>query len=185
MMRVALLALLLAACASASGPQVQQSVGTSTVVGDQSGRGQVNIAVDKVAIGGALPFTVDAAWKALPSSYKALGLSIEFTDEKTHTVGHPRITARSTLGDARMSTYLRCGEGIAGAFADTYRIRMNIRTQLSRVAGDSTMVQTVVAATATPVQGAASGTVECTSTGMLEQAIRRRLLWETLGIAVK
>ena len=181
MSRFLALTVLVTACAAprADAPRVE-STGMSTVVGDQSGRGQVNIAVDKVAIGGALPFTVAQAWKALPSTYKALGLTIEQSDERTHTVANSRITARSTLGDARLSTYLRCGDGIAGAFADSHRIRMRIRTQLSRVSADSTVVQTVVEANATNVQGTSSNTTECTSTGMLEQAIRRRLLWETL-----
>lgn len=184
MMKLSGLALMLVlpGCASAGGagaPRVE-STGTSTVVGDQSGRGQVNIAVDKVAIGGALPFTLEAAWKALPAAYKALGMDIEQSDEKTYTVANSRISARGTLGEARLSTYLRCGDGIAGPFADTHRIRLRIRTQLNRVGADSTMVHSVVAATATPVQAASSGATECTSTGALEQAIKRRLLWETL-----
>ena len=74
---------------------------------------------------------------------------------------------------ARMSSLLECGRGMTGAYADTHRIRLTVRTWLE-AAGSSTDVKTRVVAEASSVEGTA-GTIACSSRGQLEARIAAAL----------
>ena len=125
-----------------------------------------------------MPYPIARVWTALPNAYKAIGIPVEYADNRARELGNSRFVTRSMLNQNRLSNYLRCGQGITGPIADTYRIRMNIRTVLRSVSADSTAVETLVEATASPVEGTSGNPQECTSAGTLEQAIVKRLLWE-------
>ena len=162
--------------ATTPGTEVMSS-GPARVIA-AGGGAEVRLRIEKQATGGTLGFPLVQAWAALPAAYQALGIPVEHADPRTHELGNSRFLTRGTLNQMRMSTYLRCGQSITGALADTHRIRMNVRTQIKSIARDSVAVSTLVEATASSVEGSAGQSQECTSTGALEIAIVQRLDWE-------
>lgn len=179
MRKLILLVLATAACASQRTSQGTDAVSTgpTRVIGTTT-NAEINIQVDKQATGGTVPFPIARVWAVLPAAYKAIGIPVEYADDRARELGNTRFTTRSMLNQNRLSTYLRCGQSITGPIADTYRIRMNVRTALKPVGTDSTNVSTLVEAIANSVEGSSGNTQECTSAGTLENAIVKRLMWE-------
>ena len=68
-----------------------------------------------------------------------------------------------------MSELLVCGIGPTGPNADVYGVHMSVVTELKAVTDSSTSAVTVLQAQSTP--GFGTPTVDCSSTGALEQRI--------------
>lgn len=112
---------------------------------------------------------VDAVWNALPAAYEAVGLPIPQLDRTNGVAVLEGHITRRHVGDERMSSLIDCGRGMAGPYADTYRIRLNVTTEL-RPDNDGTYVFTRVTAIGGNTTGT-GGDVECVSRGRLEVLI--------------
>jgi hypothetical protein len=74
-----------------------------------------------------------------------------------------------------MSSWIRCGEGITGPNADSWRVSIAILSAVERVAKDTTRVRTVVVASARNMAGGSSAPMMCTTSGQLEEAINLKV----------
>ena len=70
--------------------------------------------------------------------------------------------------------FLDCGRGMAGPYADTYRIHLSVRTELRPMGSDSTRVLTGIDAQGESTSGTANN-VQCRSEGRLESMITEAL----------
>src|SRR5690606_32833443 len=111
----------------------------------------------------------ETLWAILPGVYQEIGLPAPAADRSIWTVAVQNHLAMRRVGRERMSTFIDCGSGITGAFADTHRIRLSIRTWLEPD-GTGTRVTSRLNATATSTEGRA-GTIACESRGVLEARI--------------
>lgn len=176
MRRTALLSCLtLAGCVAASGGGTATSAGPApeTMRVNQGGFMPPMMAVthsDDGTVTGAVPFTVDRSWTALRFAFDSLSLPVAVFDQASHTISSPTVRLRRRLGDTPLSTYLSCGDAQGTSGADTYEVRLTVRTNL--VAGEqgTTKVMSLVVADGRPITIAGEYST-CRSTGKLEQAI--------------
>lgn len=164
----------LAGCATAAEPNDRNVTPERVTVGrDGYQVADVTITRDDFVPDTRLPISRAALWAALPAVYDELGLPAPSVDESTWTVLVHEHAVMRTLGSQRMSSLLECGRGMTGAYADTHRIRLTVRTWLE-AAGGSTDVRTRVVADASSVEGTA-GRIACSSRGQLEAGIAAAL----------
>ena len=119
--------------------------------------------------GGDVGIPIDRVWAVMRAVYDSLQLPVASADTPNHTIDSPNLRVRRRLGDTPLSKYLNCGNTQGAQSADTYEIRLAVRTTLS-THGGATSVMTNVAAEGRPVTISADYT-RCTSTGNLENKI--------------
>jgi hypothetical protein len=134
----------------------------------------VNITIDRDPSSHQVAASLNSAWNSIAPVYEALGIPLEYADLRTHRTGNTRFVVSRQLAGQPMSKMLRCGEGITGALADSYRIQMSIWTELKSIDAENTAVFTRIEAKGSSVSGTGS-TVNCITTGMLESAIVKLL----------
>ena len=172
MLVVCILALAHAACASS--PNAGRSREDIVSVASHDGRTIiVPIQHDDYTGGGTVDAPRETLWPLLPVVYEELGLPAPAADRSIWTVAVQNHMISRRLGDVRMSELIDCGRGLTGAHADSYRIRLSVRTWLEAV-GTGTKVVTRVEPTATSVEGRA-GSFACSSRGELEVRIANAL----------
>lgn len=151
-----------------------------TITGaDGAVRGDVRLTRQDYIARDVVEAPIDAVWNALPAAYEAVGLPLPQLDRANGVAILDGHVARRQVGDARMSSLVDCGGGMAGPYADTYRIRLNVTTEL-RPDTEGTYVFTRV----TAIGGNTSGTggdVECVSRGRLEVLIAEALATRAAG----
>lgn len=120
----------------------------------------------------SLDVPLDNAWARITRAYDVLKIPITDNDAARHLVGARRALVRDRLAGERMSRWFSCGETAMGTpRADSYAVYVTALTQLVPAAGGSGYVaRTVVSAFANAVD-ASSNSVQCTSTGALEQKL--------------
>ena len=175
----------LAACASGGASRTpvddqRAGVPTTTRIGGAGGTAELRTYSNPVAATEtAVPAPSAKAFSALPVVYEALGLPVNTVQSDAGTFGAREMRMPHRLGKASLSQYIDCGTNATGsANADIYMVTMTVLSRVIPVAGGSTStVATQLTATARAV--AVSGnTVQCSSTGRLEEAINTRLAAE-------
>jgi hypothetical protein len=166
-----------AACASSPTPQGAMNDGTTglpmttRIEGGAAGAAELrtfssgpSTAELGVAAAPEKVFTV------LPGVYEALGVPINTVRSDGNTIGAREVRMPRRLGKVALSQYVDCGTNATGSpNADTYAVTMSVLTRVAPAASGSTVV-TQIAATARPIT-VSGNTIQCSSTGRLEQAI--------------
>lgn len=117
------------------------------------------------------PFRVH---RALVKVYQALKIPLGINDSMIGQVGQTGMPLRSIDGK-RMSTWVGCGTGMTGPYADIHRVTAAIVSWVY-AKGDSSVVRTGVFAGAVDVaEGSSSLPKPCATTGLLEERIRTLL----------
>ena len=167
-----LVALLAAACAPAgTTAEAPVSPGESRVTTDGSGV-DVHLANNRSAAAVTVPAPPARAWEAVRETYTALGIPMGTSDAQKGTYGNQQFVVRRHLGGTALSRYLQCGQTAAGApIAETYRITLSVMSAVQPAPGGASHVHTQVGASAQSIEGASSGPVPCSSTGVLETRI--------------
>lgn len=122
----------------------------------------------------SLDVPMDAAWARVNHAYSTLKIPITDLDAATHVIGARRALVHALAG-ARLSHWFSCGETAMGTpRADSYNMYVTALTQLVPApgGGSGTLARTVVTAFATAVD-ASSNSVQCSSTGALEQRLHQ------------
>lgn len=120
----------------------------------------------------AAPLTV---YRALREVYRSLDIPVTFQDSVTGRLGNLGTPMRRIAGK-RMSTWVRCGEGMTGSYADIHRVTISVISWVQAVTLDSAVVRTGVFAGAVDVaEGSGQMPRQCATTGLLEDLLRSRL----------
>lgn len=173
-MRLAALVMLVAVSACAgqtlepAGAPRQAPVAVTTDDGSDSF--SVRITREEFVARTDLEVPVERVFAALSEAYQRVGLPAPELDAGSYLVAVNDVRASRRLGGVPLSHYLECGSGVAGAYADTHRVRLFVNTALEAAGPDKTIVRTRVEATAAPTAGG-GGTRTCTSMGALELQI--------------
>lgn len=118
---------------------------------------------------------VDSVWKALPEIYGRLKVPVNTTDAQQRRFGAERIAVRGQLGGIMLSRLVDCGQSVMGSDnANTYSVTLNVVTRLRPAGAGATIVQSQVNGSARPT-GQSTGSVQCTSKGVIEERIARML----------
>lgn len=115
------------------------------------------------------PFQV---YRALAAVYEGLKIPLNLTDSIQGHIGNTGVPLR-TIGGKRMSTYVGCGSGMTGQYADIHRVTMAVVSWVQPRGRDSATVRTGVFAGAVDrAEGSSSMPRACSTTGLLEERIR-------------
>lgn len=159
--------LLLAACSASLPPESATTTdNVKATVGPQE-----TIDLTRSAVVHATVFAQprDSVWNALLAANIALGLEAEFADPAR---GRAVFVARDrtrTIAGRPASTVIDCGQGSAGARADTYRLTVKLTHALEAAPGGTNLKTSLEAFARNP--GLSSDPVPCSSRGRLEREI--------------
>ena len=114
---------------------------------------------------------VDSVWIVLSSVLKALEVPVTFSDQKHWEMGTVQTKLYRMLGKQRLSSYLRCGEGVTGPNADSYVVYFSFDGFLLSAADGQVSLFLLLTGQAVDLAGGRNDPVACTSTGRLEMRI--------------
>ena len=115
------------------------------------------------------PFRV---YRALAAVYEGLKIALNITDSIRGHVGNTGVAMRNIDGK-RMSTFVGCGSGMTGQYADIHRVTLAVVSWVQPRGRDSSTVRTGVFAGAVDrAEGSSSMPRACATTGVLEERIR-------------
>jgi len=129
------------------------------------------VRIDTVGTWVLVPGSTNEVYHATSEAYKALKISIDMVDSLGGQIGSTGFNQTGSFAGNRMSAWVRCGEGMTGPNADTWRVSMAILSGVERVNKDTTRVRTVVVASARNMTGGASPPIMCATSGRLEEKI--------------
>lgn len=121
---------------------------------------------------------------AVRAVYAALKIPRDYADSTNGQIGTLRHRATYTLGGQRLSVYFNCGQGIAGANADTWRLNMALVTFVQPAGDGKTRIGTGIVAEAQDMSGTSTEPAMCGSMGLLESRIHKevRAVLETKAV---
>jgi hypothetical protein len=156
------------ACASANRPS---DVGTPSMVSYSGAGGRSTATLTAEAGVGETTFQQSpaAVWAVLPAVFSQLGIEATVNDPAGGQMGNPGYEPRR-IENRRLSSFLDCGSGLTGDYADTYRVRLMIRVELISSAIETTVVRTTVDAYAQD-RNTSGNAIHCRSRGSLERRV--------------
>ena len=104
-----------------------------------------------------------------------VNLRIEHADTITKVVYNKRLIATNSLAGQPLSRWLRCGMGLTGEHANTWRITLAYAVFVDSVSTNASRVGVALFATARDTDGVSTAAVACGSTGALESEIVRKV----------
>lgn len=119
-------------------------------------------------VSATLPIAYDAAVRVVKHHVK---LPVEQVDTVAKVVYNKRLIVSSRLAGQPMSRWLRCGTGLKGDHADTWRITLAYAVFVDSAAADASRIGVALFATARNTEGVSTSAVACASTGALEREI--------------
>jgi hypothetical protein len=174
------LSLLLAATATACalapagpGPTSQTPISIAT----PSGQTNMTLTHADPAAANRVHAPPDSVWRALVQVYHDLDVPVDVRSDVERGIGVRAWRTRRIAGQ-RMSTWVDCGSGVAGPYANSYSITVSILSQVAAERSGST-ITTQLRASARSTAGASGQTLTCRSKGALEghilQAVMEKL----------
>ena len=148
----------------------------------QSGGVQLKLAgptiwvkMDTVSSSVLVPGSAMDVFRKAGEAYKAMKIPTNLVDSLAGQFGNSGFTQTGSLAGRRMSSWIRCGEGITGPNADSWRVSIAILSAVERVTKDTTRLRTLVVASARNMAGGSSAPMLCTTSGQLEEAINLKV----------
>ncbi|MGH7619018.1 MAG: hypothetical protein ACREPM_17500 [Gemmatimonadaceae bacterium] len=168
-MRCLLLLAVLAGCASAGSPEMEDTTPRQATVltGDKDGGtiyGERPRAVTMTII--APPATV---WLAAKKTYADFDIPLAVENPAAHQLGNPNFFKSRQLAGRAMVDWVDCGSGMTGPKAASYRIYMSLLTELVTDGKGGTKIQTTFVPAGQDMSGSSSDRIPCGSTGRFEQ----------------
>lgn len=165
-----LLALLSAACASASSPRPVP--GSAASINETETGGFIRLSQESKAVSIGIEASAARVWSVLPVVYERLGIATEVREAATRTIGTHAFT-QQRLDGRRTADWVTCGnQGSGPSMGGRYRTRLSIITTVRQRSDGGSDLLSEVGGRATPVEGTSTGAVACASTGGVEQRIR-------------
>ncbi|MGE0160279.1 MAG: hypothetical protein AB7T31_12785 [Gemmatimonadales bacterium] len=176
----------LAAAGCASGPSsAPEEIGatgtglTSVAVGQLSSRqSTVEVRNEASVAESAVAAPLRTVWGVMPGVFQRLQVEMSYVDAGAGTIGNGNFRPRR-LGGRSLSTFLDCGSGLTGPYADAYAVRMSLLVQLLPAADGATTVRTSIDAYAED-RAVNARPIHCNSRGTLE-----RQIWSMIDELVK
>lgn len=129
-----------------------------------------------------VPFPASRVWPAVLAAYGELKIPAEVKDSGLGRVESNVFHRRGDLGGKQMSTYLSCGDGITGPYADTYRVYMVAMTTVTPKDAENSTIRTIFLAGAVNVTEGARQPMACESTGRLEIRLHTIIMRKSAGL---
>ena len=148
---------------------------TSVAVGQlSSSQPTVDVRNEASVLESTVPAPLRTVWGVMPDVFERLQIETSYIDLAAGTIGNGNFRPRR-LGGRSMSTYLDCGSGLTGPYADAYQVRMSLLVQLGTASDGSTLVRTAIDAYAED-RAVSSRPIHCISRGTLERQIQSMIV---------
>src|SRR5215210_942577 len=156
------------ACASSPSAKPREDrAQTITLESTQgAGTGMVVLRPDLSGVREPMELPANKVWSSLPAAYNALAIPLTGVDTLARSVSHSVAANRHFLRRP-VSQFVDCGTSITGSNADSYTVRLNVRSSVDSLAASTSTVNSRVDATA----NTSGGTKRCSSSGALERLI--------------
>lgn len=102
-----------------------------------------------------------------------MGLPMEQADSSRRLIVNRRFIARGKLAGKVMSHWFRCGQGLTGDYANTWRLSMAYAVYTDSSTAQTARLGVALFASASNPEGSSSGPLLCASTGNLESEIAK------------
>lgn len=129
-----------------------------------------------------VPFPAARTYAAVLAVYDALKLPSEVRDSLAGRVETGVFHRRGDIGGRQISTYLSCGDGITGPYADSYRVYMIVMTTIEPRGPDRSAIRSVLLGGAVNVSEGARQPMACESTGRWEIRLHKEVLARAAGL---
>lgn len=116
---------------------------------------------------------------AMPAVFAKLAVPLTVIDSSAKAMGAVRVLTRHPVAGERLSLLLECGTGNYGPNAERYSVQLTLVARAIAIDSTHTEVRTMVGGDASP--NGLSTTVNCSSTGRLEERFTD-LLRKELGL---
>lgn len=140
------------------------------------------VVTDTMGTAYEVPFPVSRVFPAVVAAFGELKIPAEVMDSTVGRVESSRFYRRGDLGGKQLSTYLSCGDGITGPYADSYRVYMIAMTTVSPKGDDRSTIRTIFLAGAVNVTEGARQPMACESTGRLEIRLHKLVVARAAGL---
>jgi hypothetical protein len=128
-----------------------------------------------------VPYPPSRVYSVVLAAFKELKIPADVQDSAGGRVESKVFHRRGDLAGKQISTWLSCGEGITGPYADTYRVYLTAMTTVEPKGEDSSTIRTILLAGAVNVADGARQPMACESTGRLEIRLHRLVLQRAAG----
>ena len=172
------LPLLILATALAAAPLAAQHTRTMVVIPGRLTR----VITDTTGTLYEVPFPAAKTYTAVLRTYEALKLPAEVRDSANGRVETGVFHRRGDIGGKQISTYLSCGDGITGPYADSYRVYMIVMTTVEPRGPDRSAIRSVLLGGAVNVSEGARQPMACESTGRWEIRLHKEVLARAAGL---
>ena len=130
------------------------------------------ILLDTLTVWQPIPGPSVQTFRNTMSVLDSLRIPVLYADSIRGVIHHSGFVARSRLAGKAVSSSLRCGMGISGDYADTWRVSVAYAVFV-KPEGDHSRLGVGLVAGAIDVEGVSMPAVQCGSTGVLEQTIHK------------
>ena len=120
-------------------------------------------------------------WSAVKRSLDSLNIPVVTADSAHGVLFTPGFVARRKLANHAMSWSLRCGQGMTGDYADSWKLTIAYAVFVDPSEDGRSKVGIAMVGGAENVEGAYKQPAPCNSTGLLEQEIVKRTQLRTLN----
>ena len=141
-----------------------------------------HVITDTVGTPYEVPFSAGKTYTAVLEAFKELKIPADIRDSLEGRVETNVFHRRGDLGGKQISTYLGCGDGITGPYADEYRVYMVVMTTIEPKGPDRSTIRTVLLAGAINVSEGARQPMACESTGRWEISLHKLVLVRAAGL---
>ena len=128
-----------------------------------------------------VPFPPARVYAALLATWKELKIPADIEDSTAGRLETKVFYRRGDLGGKQISTYLSCGDGITGPYADSYRVYMIVTSTIEPNGPDRSILRSVLLGGALNVAEGARQPMACESTGRWEIRIHKMVLTKAAG----
>ncbi len=169
---------LLSLVAITASPLTAQKSRTVVVVPGQ----MTQVITDTIGTAYDVPFPSAKTYAAVLAAFTELKIPAEVRDSADGRVETNIFHRRGDLGGKQISTYLGCGDGITGPYADSYRVYMIVMTTIEPKGADRSTIRTVLLGGAVNVAEGARQPMACESTGRWEIRLHKLVLARAAGL---
>lgn len=168
----------LALAALLAAPLAAQRTRTMVVIPGQLTR----VITDTTGTAYEVPFPAARTYAAVLATFEELKLPAEVRDSANGRVETGVFHRRGDIGGKQISTYLSCGDGITGPYADSYRVYMIVMTTVEPRGPDRSAIRSVLLGGAVNVSEGARQPMACESTGRWEIRLHKTVLAKAAGV---
>jgi hypothetical protein len=138
------------------------------------------VRLDTVAIWNDVIATPAESYLALKQTLDSLRIPTSLADSTRGLLHHQGFTAIRKLAGRPMSWAWRCGSGMTGDYADTYRMTIAYAIVVDPVPDGNSRIGIAFVSGAQNLEGVSTNPVACASTGALEQYLLRAAQLNTI-----